>query len=533
MLCSLRLRANQRRSSIRRSTGLLPLVCCFDREHHRTRRILSNTHWCKTRPTAHCYATLRRDLHARIAEALENQFVEIATNQPELLARHCAEAGLIEKAAGLWGKAGRRSSARSALLEATEQLGRALGQIASLPATPALRREQIKLQVAMITPLIHVKGYAAPETKAAVERARLLVEDAEALGEPPEDPLLLFSLLYGFWMASYVAFNGDVMRNLAAQFLELAKKQGAAAPLLIAHRVTGMSLLHTGEIAQGREHFDRVIALYDAAEHRPLAARFGQDIRVAALSFQSLALWMLGFPEAALASSAQALKDAREIGQAATLMYAHDVTSTTHIYCGSYAVVHTQLGEVIALADVKGAAFWKAFAVMNRGCLLMLNGNLSDAFRTITSGLDAFRSTGATVWLPLFYAFLAQMYAGLEQFEDAWRCISNAINAMEATKERLWEAEVNRVAGDIALNSSEPDARKAEAYFERALTVARSQRAKSWELRAAMSMARLWRAQGKGAEARDLLVPVYGWFTEGFDTPDLKEAKGLLDELAT
>ena len=161
------------------------------------------------------YGTLlrepRRALHARIAETLESQFAEIAENQPELLARHCTEAGLIEKAAGLWGKAGQRSLERSALVEAVEQLTRALDQIATLPATPALRREQIKLQVALINPLMHVKGYAAPETKAAVERARLLIEQAEALGEPPEDPLLLFSVLYGFWVANYVAFNGDAV----------------------------------------------------------------------------------------------------------------------------------------------------------------------------------------------------------------------------------------------------------------------------------------------------------------------------------
>ena len=141
---------------------------------------------------------------------MKARFADIAENQPELLARHCTEAGLIEKAAGLWGKAGQRSLARSALVEAVEQLTRALAQIATLPGTPALRREQIKLQVALITPLMHVKGYAAPETKAAAERARLLIEQAEALGEPPEDPLLLFSVLYGFWVANYVAFNGDV-----------------------------------------------------------------------------------------------------------------------------------------------------------------------------------------------------------------------------------------------------------------------------------------------------------------------------------
>ena len=160
------------------------------------------------------YGTLlrepRRALHARIAETLESQFAEIAESQPEILAHHCTEAGLIEKAAGLWGKAGQRSLARSALVEAAAQLTRALEQIATLPGTPALRREQIKLQVALITPLIHVKGYAAAETKAAAEQARLLIEQAEALGEPPEDPLLLFSVLYGFWVANYVAFNGDV-----------------------------------------------------------------------------------------------------------------------------------------------------------------------------------------------------------------------------------------------------------------------------------------------------------------------------------
>ena len=230
------------------------------------------------------YGTLlrepRRTLHARIAETLENRFADIAESQPELLARHCTDACLIEKAASLWGKAGQRSWARSALVEAIEQITCALDQITTLPATPALRREQIKLQVALITPLIHVKGMAAAETKAAVEQARLLIQQAEALGEPPEDPLLLFSVLYGFWAANYAAFNGDALRDLAAQFLALAQKQGATVPLMIAQRIMGSSLILTGDIARGRAHFDRAIALYDPAEHRPLATRFSQDAGV-------------------------------------------------------------------------------------------------------------------------------------------------------------------------------------------------------------------------------------------------------------
>ena len=277
------------------------------------------------------YSTLlrepRRALHCRIAETLESQFPEISENQPELLARHCTDAGQIEKAAALWGKAGHRSMARSALVEAAEQLTRALAHIAALSATPALRREQIKLQVALINPLIHIKGHASPETKAAVEQARLLIEQAEAIGEPPDDPLLLFSVLYGFWVANFVSFNGDRICELAAQFLALAEKQGAAAPLMIGHRLMGVSLQHTGGLVEGRAHHDRVVAFYNPVEHRSLAARFGQDPRASTFAFRSLALWLLGYSEAAFADIHRALKDAREIGQAGTLLYTLAVVS--------------------------------------------------------------------------------------------------------------------------------------------------------------------------------------------------------------
>jgi hypothetical protein len=204
------------------------------------------------------YGTMLRDtrhaLHARIAEVLENQFTEIAENQPELLARHYTEAGLIEKAASLWGKAGLRSLARSASMESVTQLRRALAQITTLPGTPALRREEIKLQAAIITPLIHVKGFAAPEPKAAAERTHLLIERAEALGEPTEDPLLLFLVPYRSWAASLVAFEGDATVELAKQFLSLAQKQGATVPLMVAHRAMGISLYFVGDLISARAH---------------------------------------------------------------------------------------------------------------------------------------------------------------------------------------------------------------------------------------------------------------------------------------
>jgi class 3 adenylate cyclase/predicted ATPase len=482
------------------------------------------------------YGTLlrepRRALHARIAEVLESQFADIAESQPEMLARHCAEAGLIERAASLWGKAGQRSVARSALVEAEAHLTRALAQIATLPGTPALRAEQIKLQVALITPLMHVKGFAAPEPKAAAERARVLIEQAEALGERPDDPLLLFSVLYGLWVAKFVAFDGIVCRDLAAHFLALAERQGATAPLMVGQRLMGPSLLYSGDIAEGRKHLDRGIALYDPAEHRPLATRFAVDIRVGLLFFRSMALWMLGYPEAALADARHSISDAREIGQAASLMVALSVTSWTHIFRGSYASSTAQSDELVPLADKKGALTWKADGITFQGCVLALTGHASDAVEMIAFGIAARRSTGTSIFVALQLSFLAKAYAELGKFDDARRSISEAIAAIETANERWCEAEVNREAGEIALKSPEPDAAKAEAHFERALAVARAQQAKSWELRAATSMARLWRDQGKRDAARELLAPVYGWFTEGFDTLDLKEAKALLDALA-
>jgi len=471
------------------------------------------------------YGTLlrepRRALHARIADTIERQLPEIADSQPELLARHCSEAGLAEKAVDLWDRAGQRSLARSALVEAIEQFTHALSEISTLPTTPALRREQIKLQVALITPLGHVKGFTAPETKAAAEQANVLIQRAEALGERPEDPLLLFSVLHSFWVANTVALNGGVACDLAAQFLALAEKQGATVPLMIGHRLVGTSLLVTGVFAEGLAHLDQAVALYDPAEHRAFATRFGQDNRVTALSFRSFTLWLSGFPDAALADTHDALVHAREIGQAATLMFALVYAGWFHIQCGDYAAAMAQLHELVALADETGASFWKTLGLAVQGWLFALTGHASEAVHLITRGIPALRSMGVTVWMPVYLASLARAYAQLGQFDDAWRCIREALATIDTTKERWCEAEVIRMAGELAL-SPEPDAARAEAYFERALTVSREQQAKSWELRAAMSMARLWRAGGKRQQAHDLLASAYGWFTQGYDTLDFE-----------
>ena len=322
------------------------------------------------------------------------------------------------------------------------------------------------------------------------------------------------------------------MRKLAAQFLALAEKQGAIAALMVGHRLMGMSLVQTGDISEGRAHFDQAIALYDPTQHRPLATRFGGDSGVSILSNRSWAQWILGYPAMALADAERALQDAREIAQAATLMYPMVHGALPLIYRGDYVAANKLLDEVVVLTDERSALYWKALGMMFQGCLFALIGRASDAAELLTSGITAFRSTGTIMWMPLYLSHLAEAHAELGQLEEACRCIGEATSMIETTNERWYEAEINRIAGVIALNSPEGDARKAEAYFKRALAVARQQQAKSWELRAAMSLARLWRDQGKVQQARELLAPVYGWFTEGFDTLDLKEAKELLEELA-
>ena len=376
---------------------------------------------------------------------------------------------------------------------------------------------------------MHVKGYAALETKAALNHARLYIERADAFGKSPEDPLALFSVLYGFWVANHNAFNGDAVRELATEFLTLAERQRSTVARMIGHRLMGRSLIDTGHIVEGCMHCDQALALYDP-EHRPLAMRFGQDTEVSVLSFRPLGLWLLGYPDRAIADTSRAMELAREMGQAGTLMFTLGHTPLPLVLLGNYAVASEHANEVVALADDKGSLLWKSCGTMMQGVLMGLTGKPDRAVQAIASGMKAWRSTGAMVFVPFYLCRLAKAHAEVRQLDEARHCIAEAISLMGKTKETWCEAEVHRVDGEIAM-AAESFA-EAEAHFQRALAIARQQKTKSWELRAATSMARLWRDQGKRQEARDLLAPVYGWFTEGFDTLDLKEAKALLHELA-
>ena len=402
-----------------------------------------------------------------------------------------------------------------------------------MPATAALREEQIKLQINLANALIHTRGHASAETKASFEQARLLIERAEALGEPPDDPLVLFAVLYGFWVGNRMAFNGDVACELAAQFQQLAQRQHATVPLMIGHLLMGISLSLVGDLIEGCTHLDRAIALYHPSEHRALATRFGHDVRASALAWRALALWMLGHPEAAVADAEHALADAREIGHAATSMFALSHASLTLIQCGKHAAAGALADELVALAESKGTSYWRSYGLLLQGWLFTLTGRARDAVSLTPAAITAMRSTGATAYAPWYFSYLAEAYAQVGSFDDARRCIAEAMTAADSTKEKWCEADIHRIAGEIALLNPDPDAAKAQAYFERALSVARAQKATSFELRAAMSMAQLWRDQGRRDAARDLLAPVCARFTEGVHTADLKEAKALLDGLAS
>ncbi len=254
---------------------------------------------------------------------------------------------------------------------------------------------------------------------------------------------MLFSVLFGSWTANIAAFNGDVVRELAAQFMTLAESQGAKGPLMDAHRMVGISCLFTGDIAQARAHLDRAIALYDPMQDRPV----GLDARVATLVRRAWALWVLGYPDAARVDRDDALNSARGIGQSATLLFALPHALLINILCGDYAAANANADELAALADEKGATFWKSCGTVMRGCLFASNGKPGEAVQTITAGIAEWKSTGATVWLPIYLSYLSRAHAALGNFDAARRCIGEATMAMQTTKETWWQAEINRVAG--------------------------------------------------------------------------------------
>jgi TOMM system kinase/cyclase fusion protein len=465
----------------------------------------------------------RQQYHQRIAHVLEAQFPEMAETQPELLAHHYTEAGLGEQAIGYWQRAGQRAVARSAHVEAISHLTKGLEVLTTLPETPERTQHELRLQTALGPACIAAMGYGAPAVERAYARAReLCQQDAENLH--------LFPVLSGLRTFYTVRAELQTARELGEQLLRLAERADDLTLLLEAHYALGAPLFFLGRFSQARTHFERSQALYNPAQHRALAFLYGQDRQVVSLSFMAVALWYLGYPDQALARITEAVILADELAHPFSLAFALCYAARLHESRREEATAQQRAAALVTLCTEQEFPYWWAEGRMLEGWVLGEQGHTEAGISQLCEGLDAYRATGAEVDRPYFLALLAEAYRKAGQAEAGLRVLTEGLAAVHTTEERDHAAELYRLKGELFRQKANRAA-ESEACFQQALAIARRQQAKSLELRAATSLARLWQQQDKCAEARELLAPVYGWFTEGFDTADLQEARALLEEL--
>src|SRR5262245_35501042 len=337
--------------------------------------------------------------------------------------------------------------------------------------------------------------------------------------------------LYGLCALYWVGGKHRQARDQAEQFLHLAQRQGDAAPLGVAHRALGLTLLWMGEVPQAREHFVQSFALYDPQQHRTLAFAYGQDPGVAALPYDAFTLWLLGYPDQALRRSHEARTLAEDLAHPHTLAFAFAHLAMFHQYRRDREESRRHAEAATRICREQGIPFWLGVALILQGWGRATRTQAAEQIPSMHDGMTIYRATDAALWLPYFLTLLAETYGAASQPHAGLRLLDEAHTVIDNTQERFYEAEVHRVQGELVLAQAADQHAQAETCFQHALDVAHRQQARSWELRAALSLARLWQQQGKRAETRALLAPVYGWFTEGFDTADLQEARALLDEL--
>jgi class 3 adenylate cyclase/predicted ATPase len=472
------------------------------------------------------YGTLlrspRQQLHARIAEVLEAHFPELIDTQPELVAQHYAEAGLAEKSVAYWGKAAHRSTSRSAMAEAAAQFQRGLDQLALLPDSPERQRQELELRNALGAVLQSAKGYGAPETGRALARARELWEQ---LGSPSE------FLEVPYRQAVYHGLRGelDLALRLSEDLLRLSHQRNDSGGMFRGHTSCGLNLMFAGRFALSRSHLEEALALYDPISHRSVVHQATSRPNIVSQAILGLVLSCLGYSDQALARSNSAIAEARRLAQPQSLAISLTLGARLLSLLGDDAVLAKWGDNLTALVTEQGFPFWGAMATIFRGWVKVKNGDVTDGMSLLQSGSAAYRATGSEAWTPHHISLLARACEIAGQIEEALARLEEALQIAERTGERWFAAELNRHKGQLLLRQGHTEA--AEQLYRKALSIAEEQGAKLWELRAAASLARLRRDQGHRAEARDLLAPVYDWFTEGFDTPDLTETKALLDEL--
>jgi predicted ATPase len=474
------------------------------------------------------YATLlrarRQQLHAAIAAALEQRFPEIVTAQPELLAHHCTEAGLMQQAIENWRRAGERAIEGSANLEAIAHLTRGLEKLEDLPASPQRDEKELGFQVALLTPLFAAR-FGSEEGERAAVRA---LELSRRVGA---DMRSLFRALYGLTMTYSVRGKIRIGRETAEELLMVGERLHEPELLGYAHHAMGNTLLWFGELSAARIHLEQGIVLYQPEWSRSLAFYFGFNCASNCHFFLGRVLWHLGYPDHALTCAEQAVAISAGVSHPMSRAGALSWAAALHQLRGEVGKTREVAEIDLALTTEEMIPFFRSHVIVLRGWALVEQGQCEEGIAQLGEGLVAYRATGAELECSHWLALLAEAYRDTGQPEEGLSLITQALDHVAQTGIVYYEAELHRLDGELRLRLDSPDEQRAEASFRRALEIAGGQHAKSWELRAATSLARLWGRQGRQTEARELLAPVYGWFTEGFGTADLIGAKALLDEL--
>jgi predicted ATPase len=467
----------------------------------------------------------RQQLHGRIAEVLEERLTDAGETSPEVLAQHLTEAGLAARAIPYWRRAGELAAGRSADVEAIAHLSRGLELVGMLPETPERLDQELALRIAIGGPLIATQGHAAAEVERTYSRAWGLCEQ---LGRSTE----LFPVLRGLW--NYHLVRGELRRahDLSTRLVALAEDQRTPVRRALARRTLGATLFYLGRFADAAAALEEGIAIDDgvgAWDDPAHLLLYTERAGVVCRLYSAWTLWFLGFPDRALASVEAGLTLGRRLAHVHSLVFALIWAALLHNHRREFAEARGRAEAAIEIASEHRLMQWLAFANICRGFALVRLGQQPEGIALLRTGLAAWNGTGARVLGTQWLGFTAEACAQEGRFKDALETVDRAAEAAAATRECYYQAELYRLRGTVLAKTGE--AVEAASSLLRAIDTARSQQAKSLELRAAMSLARLWAEQGERHRAHDLLAPVYGWFTEGFETPDLKDAKALLEEL--
>jgi len=466
--------------------------------------------------------TRRQALHAAAGQALETLYADRLEDVYALLAYHYARTTKAAKAVEYLTLVAEQAARKSAYVEATVHLTEGLELIRTLPATPERTQQELTLHIALGRALMATKGYAAAEVEHVYARARAL---CQRVGETPR----LLQVLLGLATFYFVRAELRTARELGEQCLALAAHGHDTARLQQAHLALGSTLFHLGTFPRAREHVEQGLAL--SAAEKP-HVRTVQDPRVACLSYVSWLLWFLGYPSQALVQSHDALILAQELSHPLSLVFALLIAATLHQLRREWQIVQDRVEAAMSIATEQEFHLWLAYGRVLRGWGHSEQGQREEGIVQIYQGIVAFRNTGAGILQSYFLALQAEAYEKTDQTREGLTGLDEALMQVDKTEEHWYEAELHRLKGNLLLQLPSGNYTEAEICFQQAISVAQRQHAKSLELRATTSLARLWQSQGKRDEARQVLGDVYGWFTEGFDTADLKDAKALLDELA-